>query len=133
MSTVIREKGGAITITAHFKRIAAFVAGGASVSPIAYMAFGDGGHNVDNTPKIPAKEATGLHHEILRKPLSSIVQEDSFSTTGKAVIAAGELNGSIISEIALIDAAGNLVSINNFTPKQKTSNQSYEVGIRLRI
>ncbi len=123
----------AITVNAYRQRIAARMAGGASLAPIAYMAFGDGGHNPDMTPKPPSSSATSLNHEVLRKPLSSITQEDLYSVTGKGTVEANEIVGASISEAALIDSNGQLVGLKTFAPKYKESDERYEISIKLRF
>lgn len=123
----------AIVVNAYRQRLAARMAGGEQLAPIAYMAFGDGGHNADLTPKAPSSSATGLSHEILRKPLAALTQEDLFSVTGKGSIEAGELIGARISEAALLDANGQLVGIKTFAPKLKEGDERYEISIKLRF
>lgn len=123
----------AIVVNSYRQRIAARMAGGAHIAPIAFMAFGDGGHNPDYSQKAPSPSATGLNHEILRKPLASITQEDVYSVTGKGTVEANELVGAAISEAALIDANGNIVGLKVFAPKFKENDERYEVSIKLRF
>jgi len=123
----------AVTVNAYRQRLAAHMAGGAPLAPIAYMAFGDGGHNPDMTPKPPSQTATALYHEVLRKPLASITQEDVFSATGKGMVEANEIIGAAVSEAALIDANGNIVGIKTFAPKHKEADERYEISIKLRF
>lgn len=123
----------AITVDSYRQRIAARMANGAALAHAAYMAFGDGGHNADLTPKAPSKSATSLSHEVLRKPLASLGQEDPFSVTGKGVIEANELVGVRISEAAILDANGMLIGVKNFAPKLKESDERYEISIKLRF
>ncbi|MFZ4540035.1 hypothetical protein [Propionivibrio sp.] len=123
----------AITVNAYRQKIAACMAGGPVILPIAYMAFGDGGHNPDMTPKPPSASATALNHEVLRKPLASIIQEDLYSVTGKGTIEAVELIGASLSEAALIDSAGQIVGLKTFAPKHKESDERYEISIKLRF
>lgn len=123
----------AITVDAYRKRIAKHMADNSALPPIAYMAFGDGGHNADLTPKAPSATATALTHEVLRKDLASITQEDGFSVTGKGVIEAADLAGVRISEAALLDTNGQLVGYKTFAPKLKESDERYEISIKLRF
>lgn len=109
------------------------MAGGAQIAPIAYMAFGDGGHNADMSPKAPSASATALNHEILRKPLSAITQEDLFSVTGTGTVEANEVVGAAVSEAALYDSAGKLCGIKTFAPKFKEGDERYEISIKLRF
>ena len=123
----------AVVANIYRRRIAARMAGGANIAPIAFMAFGDGGHNADLTPKAPSANATSLNNEILRKPLAGITQEDLYSVTGKGAIEANEVVGAGISEAALIDANGNLVGLKTFAPKFKENDERYEISIKLRF
>lgn len=123
----------AIVVNAYRQRIAARMAGGAQLAPIAYMAFGDGGHNADLTPRPPSSSATALNHEILRKPLAAITQEDLYSVTGKGAVEANEVVGAGISEAALIDSNGQLVGLKTFAPKFKENDERYEISIKLRF
>lgn len=123
----------AVVVNTYRQRIAARMAGGAQLAPVAYMAFGDGGHNADLTPKAPSASATALNHEILRKPLAAITQEDLYSVTGKGAVEANEVVGAGISEAALIDANGKLVGLKTFAPKFKENDERYEISIKLRF
>ena len=123
----------AITVDAFRKRLAKHMADNSTLPPIAFMAFGDGGHNTDMTPKSPSATATALAHEVLRKPLALITQEDLFSTTGKGTVEANELVGVSISEAGLLDSAGQLVGLKTFAPKHKESDERYEISIKLRF
>lgn len=123
----------AITVDAYRQRLAKHMADNSSLPPVAFIAFGDGGHNPDLTPKAPLATATALTHEVLRKPLASITQEDGFSVTGKGVVESAELVGARISEAALLDASGQLVGLKTFAPKLKESDERYEISIKLRF
>ena len=124
----------AITVNQYRRRLAAVMAGShTALARIAYMAFGDGGHRADLTAKAPDAEQTALHHELLRVPLSEIVQEDDFSVTGIGAVDYGELIGIYLSEAGLFDLNGDLVGIKNFAPKIKESEERYEHRIKLRF
>jgi phage-related tail fiber protein len=123
----------AVTLNSYRQRIATHMAGGNTLAPAAFMAFGDGGHNPDNTPKPPQMTATALYHEVLRKPLSFITQEDEFSVTGRGVIDSSELEGVPVSEAALVDSNGDLIGIDTFAPKYKEIDETYEISIKLRF
>lgn len=123
----------AITVNRYRRRLAATMAGKDTLKKIAFMAFGDGGHKSDLSAKTPDPEQTSLNHELLRKPLAALVQEDGFSATGRGMIEYDELVGYAISEAALIDEDGELVGIKNFAPKVKESDERYETSIKLRF
>ncbi|MGL5225022.1 MAG: phage tail protein [Aeromonas sp.] len=123
----------AVTLLAYRRRLAAQAAAGTQVAKIAYMAFGDGGHDTaTNAVKAPNENQTALNHELLRKPLVSVTQEDQLSATGRGLLESGELNGKAISEAALIDSNGDLIGIKNFAPKIKESDERYEISIKMR-
>jgi phage-related tail fiber protein len=109
------------------------MAGGAPVAKIAFMAFGDGGHDPATFKAVqPSDEQTVLNHEVLRKPLLAVAQEDDLSVTGRGMLERDELIGVHISEAALVDEQGNLIGIKNFSPKVKESDERYEISIKLR-
>lgn len=122
----------AVTSNAYRRRMAKHMADNSPLPPIAFMAFGDGGHNADLTPKAPDADVSALRHELLRKPLATITQEDLYSVTGKGVVAKPELVGARISEAALLDAAGQICALKTFAPKIKESDESYEMSVQLR-
>lgn len=123
----------AVTLTSYRKRLAKQASGGPAAPAIAFMAFGDGGHDPVTLRAIqPSDTQTALNNEVLRKPLGAISQEDPLSVTGRGMIEAAEMIGVRISEAALIDSAGNLVGIKNFAPKIKESDERYEISIKLR-
>jgi phage-related tail fiber protein len=123
----------AITVNAYRRRLAAAMAGGPPVSPAAYMAFGDGGHNTDLTAKAPSRDQESLNNEIVRKPLLDVSQEDLYSMTGRGFLETSDLIGVPVSEAALIDANGEIIGLKNFAPKVKESDERYEVSIKLRF
>lgn len=123
----------AITSNHYRRKIATAVAGGAPIPRITHMAFGDGGWNqVTDEVVPPSPEQVGLNHELIRKPLSLIEQEDEFSTTGGGVLEENELIGYKISEAALFAEDGTIVGLKNFGPKTKESDEQYEIDLRLR-
>jgi phage-related tail fiber protein len=123
----------AVTTYDFRKRLARHFYNGQPLPQASQMAFGDGGHNTDDTPKNPDPNQDNLQNELLRKDLASIYQEDDFSTTGSGRIAKSELNGASISEAGLLDSDGNLLGFKNFAPKIKESDEEYEINIKLKF
>lgn len=123
----------AITVKGYRKRLAAAMAGGAPLKKVKFMAFGDGGHNANLTAKPPSDEQEALNHEVLRKVLTAVAQEDLFSVTGRGLLESNELIGLRISEAALLDEDGKLIGLKNFAPKVKESDERYEISIKLRF
>ena len=123
----------AVTALSYRHRLARQAAGGLAVPEIAFMAFGDGGHDPASLKAIqPSESQEALNHELMRKPLTAIAQEDPLSVTGRGMIENSDLVGARISEAALLDADGNVVGIKNFAPKVKESDERYEISIKLR-
>lgn len=118
--------------SAYRQRLAACMAGGAPLRPVAFMAFGDGGHNADNTPKPPNQDATALYHEVVRKALT-VSQDDAYSLTGNATLSGTDMVGLGVSEAALLDSAGQIIGMKTFAPKFKEADEVYPVSIKLRF
>ena len=123
----------AVIVDGFRERLASHMASISTLPPLAYVAFGDGGHNADNTPKSVSHKSSSLYHETVRKPLSALYQEDSLSTTGKGVIESSEIAGGVISEAGLFDAAGNLVGWKTFAPKYVEDGETYGLKLKLRF
>lgn len=124
----------AITTNSYRRKLARVMAGDGALAPITHMAFGDGGHDPSTlTAVAPDPEQTALRHELLRKPLSLVIQEDEFSVTGRGIIERDELAGYAVSEAALIDADGVIVGLKNYAPKFKESDEQYETDVKLRF
>lgn len=123
----------AVLLTQFREKVAAHIAGKGTLKPIKFMAFGDGGHRSDGTVIPPSEAQTELKHEVLRKPLAVIKQEDLLSATGSGVIEKDELVGTALSEAALVDEEGDLVAIKNFAPKLKEADERYDVAILVRV
>ncbi|NYT62352.1 phage tail protein [Alcaligenaceae bacterium] len=110
-------------------RLADFHGGGSPLSPFGFMAFGDGGHNPDGTPKLADPDASGLQNELIRKPLNSITRTGPYTLECEGRLEPGELIGKHVSEAALLDAAGQVVAFKKFAPKVRDSDELYQVFI----
>jgi len=122
------------TTTYNFRqRLARHFYDNSALPQVAMMAFGDGGHNADGTAKPPDAARTTLYHEMLRKPLAQVIQEDDYSVTGTGRLEKVELLGAHISEAALLDASGNMLGFRNFAPKIKESDETYEIAVKLKF
>lgn len=122
-------------LTTYFReQIAAHMAGKSTLAPLKYMAFGDGGHDpATMEPLSPSENQTSLNHEVLRKELTLIKQEDSLSVTGKGSIESSELVGTYLSEAALIDSDGKIIGVKNFAPKIKENDERYDIYVKVRF
>lgn len=124
----------AITTNDYRRKLATAMTGSVSLHAITHMAFGDGGHDPETLEALPPDpEQDTLNHELLRKPLALVTQEDEFSVTGRGVVAEDELIGYAISEAALIDENGLIIGLKNFAPKVKESDEQYETNVKLRF
>jgi hypothetical protein len=121
----------AVTAYDYRLRLARQAHDGTPVKRIFYMAFGDGGHNPDLTPKSPDPNRTTLWNELLRKPLTTVTR-DALETTGRGALEEAELVGARVSEAALLDEDGKVVGFKTFAPKLKESDERYEISITLR-
>lgn len=122
----------AVLLKSFRERIAGHLAGTATLYPVKYLAYGDGGHDHSTLEPIsPSEDATALTHEVLRKEAASVRQEDSLSVTGKGSIENNELNGVQLSEAALVDSEGNLIGIKTFAPKVKEADERYQIEIKV--
>lgn len=118
-----------VIANAYRTRMADFHAGIAPLAPFGFMAFGDGGHHADGTPKPADPDAVGLVNELLRKPLASITRPSLYTTECEGRIEPGELTGAWISEAVLLDADGNPVAFKTFSPKRRDDDELYQVFI----
>lgn len=123
----------AVLLKSFRERIAAHMAGNGALYPIKYIAYGDGGHNSNLQPISPSEDATALQHEVLRKEVAAVRQDDSLSVTGKGTIENKELIGTQLSEAALVDSQGNLIGIKTFAPKVKEADERYQIEIKVRF
>lgn len=123
----------AVLLKSFRERIAAHMAGKGTLYPIKYIAYGDGGHNSNLQPISPSEDATALQHEVLRKKVAAVRQDDSLSVTGKGTIENNELIGTQLSEAALVDSQGNLIGIKTFAPKVKEADERYQIEIKVRF
>lgn len=107
-----------ITQTARMKMMKAR-AGAISLPKIVGMAFGTGGVNASGTVLTPEISQDSLNAEQMRKELDGYEFLGDTSCRYSCTLAASELAGKNISEIALYDAEGDLVAIKNFSAKGK--------------
>ncbi|MFA5632658.1 MAG: hypothetical protein WC997_14205 [Porticoccaceae bacterium] len=119
-----------VIANAYRIRLADFHAGVTDrLAPFGFMAFGDGGHNPDLSPKSANPDAPGLVNELVRFPLASITRPSMYTTECEGRIEPGELVGAWISEAALLDTDGNPVAYKTFSPKKRDADELYQVFI----
>lgn len=123
--------GEAITTSGLRTRMAQFFKTGSGLSQISKIAFGDGGY-ANGKIVAPDAEQTSLNNELLRKNIT-VLNEDDYSVTGIGILQKNELVEASISEAGLLDDAGNLLGLKNFSPKIKDDDESYEIRIKLKF
>ena len=90
-----------------------------TLSKIKWIALGDGGVDSSGAVIEPLPANTALGHELIRKEYTSSqkVSDTCYAYTIK--LEENELIGKYISEMALIDAAGDVAAFSNFLAKGK--------------
>lgn len=104
-----------ITLAGRTKMIKAR-AGVAALPPITQIALGDGG--VDENGNVLEPSDT-LQHELIRRDVNSIVKVTETCYRFSLILTENELVNAEITEMALVDSDGDVVSVKNFKPKIK--------------
>ncbi len=86
---------------------------------IASIAVGDGGVDASGEPVPPTETQTGLKHQLGVYPLDSVTYPAETTAQYVATIPKDDLVGAKISELALVDEAGNVCAIRTTYVKQK--------------
>ncbi len=89
-----------------------------------WIALGDGGVDLDGNIVAPLAENVQLNHEIIRKEYSSSNQTSETSYEYTIKLEESELVGKYISEMALIDADGDVIAFSNFLSKGKDETET---------
>lgn len=90
-----------------------------NIAKITHIALGSGGVNADGTVIVPLAENVALKNEVVRKPYTSSTKTSDTSYEYTIKLEEDELVGVFISEMALIDADGDVVAFSNFLAKGK--------------
>lgn len=90
-----------------------------TLSKVKWIALGDGGVNGQGTVIDPLPANTALAHELIRKEYTSSQKISNTCYAYTIKLNEDELVGDFISEMALIDAAGDVVAFSNFLAKGK--------------
>ncbi len=122
--------GVTITTIAAKKKILLARAGIQVLPKISQMAFGDGGINVEGEILEPTESQEHLKHEIFRKDIDGYKIISDTEIQYQCTLVENELNGSRISEIALIDEEGEVLAIKNFSVKEKDA--EWEMTFRIK-
>ncbi|MGL5433819.1 MAG: phage tail protein [Lachnospiraceae bacterium] len=104
-------------------------AGVAALPKITSMAFGDGGVDASGNVIAPLKTATALKSEVFRKNIDGYEFISDLVCQYTTTLAEAEAAGKKISEIALVDAVGDLVAIKTFLAKGKDADMRVAFSI----
>jgi len=109
------------------------MAGGRTAPVPTHIAFGDGGHNPDLTPKPAPADRTALYAEQDRVALASLTRPAPTEAEAVAYLDGGPMVGRQFSEAGLIGADGTLIAWRTFAPKLVESGERYEIRIKPRF
>ena len=104
-------------------------AGTAAIPKITQMAFGDGGVDSSGNPIAPVRTATSLKNEVFRKNIDGFEFLSDLVCRYTTTLAEAEAVGKKISEIALVDAQGDIVAIKTFLAKGKDGDMKVSYSI----
>ncbi len=113
-----------ITIAGKRKMLVART-GESTLPPIVKMAFGNGGTNEDGIVIEPEENQSSLNSEIYRKDILKYEIVNDTQVRYYCKLTESELAGCKISELALVDSEGDIVSIKNFREKEKDGDFSF--------
>lgn len=109
----------AVTTEVAKKKILLARAGVQLLPKIAKMAFGTGGVDADGSVLEVGEKQQELNAEALRKEIDGYEIISDTKIQYKCTLKEEELVGQQLSELALVDADGDLVAIKNFAVKEK--------------
>ena len=115
------------TTTKHRQEKLCQITSGAvsSIAPIAKIAFGDGGVDLNGDPVAPSATATALVNELARYDIDSVTYPTSTTARYTVTIPSGDLIGAEISEAAIVDSNGALDAIKTMYKKKKDAGVSF--------
>ncbi len=119
----------AITTIAAKKKMLLARAGKLTLPPITQMAFGSGGVNAAGEVLELEAGQQNLKNELCRKDIDSIEVVNDTKIRYTCTLNEDELAGEEISEMALVDADGDVLTIKNFKAKGKDSDFTFTFKI----
>lgn len=96
------------------------------IAKITHIALGSGGVNGDGTVIVPLAENVALKNEVVRKPYTSSTKTSETSYEYTIKLEENELVGVFISEMALIDADGDVVALRSFGLRSRDMEKAKE-------
>lgn len=109
----------AVTTTIAKKKMLLARAGKQPLAKISQMVFGSGGVGESGEILMPEEDQTALNNEIYRKDIEKVEIVSDTQIRYYCTLNENELANENISEIALADADGDLLTIKNFKEKGK--------------
>lgn len=94
------------------------------IAKAKWIALGTGGVDSGNNIITPLAENVQLNNEVIRKEYASSVMTSDTSYEYVIKLTEDEILGEYISEMALIDAEGDVIAFSNFLPKGKDETET---------
>lgn len=94
------------------------------IAKAKWIALGDGGVDGQGAIITPLAENVQLNHEVIRKEYASSTQISDTAYEYTILLEEDELIGTYISEMALIDAEGDVIAFSNFLAKGKDETET---------
>ena len=124
------DSKGVITLVGR-KKLCMAHSGDAELPKIVKIAWGDGGVDESGEPKATTGNEVGLYNKLLEKEIEGHTYTNEEQTTCRysGTLEAGELTGKEISEVGLLDEAGDLIAYRTFRRKGKDEDipQTYDM------
>lgn len=99
------------------KKMAEARNGRIQLPPIQKIAIGDGGIDEEGNLFVPKEDTASLNNELMRRDYDTAVKLSETSFRYRIDLKDSELKGKSVSEIALIDTEGDMLSMKTFQPK----------------
>lgn len=119
----------AVTTILAKKKMLLARAGKIELPPIKQMVFGSGGVNSEGEVLEPETGQQELNNELYRKDISSIEVVSDTQIRYTCLLDEDELENEEISELALADTDGDLLTIKNFKAKGKDGDFTFAFKI----
>lgn len=127
---VVNAKAG-LVLDVYRQLQAAAAAGNEQMAPIAFIGYGNGGHNDDNTVKPLDASRTSMFNLVVLKEVSELTQPSLYIARARAIVSGAEID--VISEAALFDSSNRIIAMAVFPPKYTTEGETYGVTMQLRF
>lgn len=102
-------------------------AGLRTLPAITGFAFGNGGIDAEGSTMVPTADLTALNSEIARKAYTNLTVVSDLLIRYECDVDEDEFGGEKVSEMALYDSEGDLVSIQFFQPNADDVARTYVI------